>query len=57
MTMAIAVCTVVVVLAAYLCARWLDILALGARVADALGVGIRHARLIRLVIAVILTAD
>jgi ABC-type Fe3+-siderophore transport system permease subunit len=52
MTMAIAVCTVVVVLAAYLCARWLDILALGARVADALGVGIRHARLIRLVIAV-----
>lgn len=52
----VCVCAALAVAAAWLCGRWLDILPLGANVADALGVGTRRARLTLLVIAAILTA-
>ncbi|MGH8783392.1 Fe(3+)-hydroxamate ABC transporter permease FhuB [Paraburkholderia sp.] len=50
------VCAALAVVAALLCGRWLDILPLGANVANALGVGTRRARLMLLVIAAVLTA-
>lgn len=53
---AVGICTAAAVLAAYLSARWLEILPLGANVANALGVGAQRARLMLLVIAAILTA-
>jgi iron complex transport system permease protein len=53
---AVGVCTVAAVLVAYLGARWLEILPLGANVADALGVGAQRARLLLLAVAAILTA-
>jgi ABC-type Fe3+-siderophore transport system permease subunit len=53
---AVGICTAVAVLASYLGARWLDILPLGANVANALGVGAQRARLMLLVVAAILTA-
>jgi iron complex transport system permease protein len=52
----VSLCALVAVVAVLLCARWLDILPLGADVADALGVGTSRARLTLLVIAAILTA-
>jgi iron complex transport system permease protein len=53
---AVGVCTVAAVLVACLGARWLEILPLGANVADALGVGAQRARLLLLAVAAILTA-
>ncbi|AFT85337.1 Fe(3+)-hydroxamate ABC transporter permease FhuB [Paraburkholderia phenoliruptrix] len=53
---AVGACTVVAVCVAYLAARWLEILPLGANVANALGVGAQRARLMLLVLAAILTA-
>jgi iron complex transport system permease protein len=53
---AVGVCTVAAVLVAYLGARWLEILPLGANVANALGVGAQRARLLLLAVAAILTA-
>src|SRR3569623_534079 len=53
---AVGVCTVAAMLVAYLGARWLEILPLGANVADALGVGAQRARLLLLAVAAILTA-
>jgi iron complex transport system permease protein len=53
---AVGLCTVAAVLVAYLGARWLEILPLGANVADALGVGAQRARLLLLAVAAILTA-
>lgn len=50
-----AVCAVVAIGVALLCGRWLDILPLGANVADALGVNSRRARLVLLVVASVLT--
>jgi ferric hydroxamate transport system permease protein len=53
---AVGACTVVAVVVAYLGARWLEILPLGANVANALGVGAQRARLMLLALAAILTA-
>ncbi|WP_433695098.1 Fe(3+)-hydroxamate ABC transporter permease FhuB [Paraburkholderia phenoliruptrix] len=53
---AVGASTVVAVCVAYLAARWLEILPLGANVANALGVGAQRARLMLLVLAAILTA-
>ncbi|CAN7385141.1 Fe(3+)-hydroxamate ABC transporter permease FhuB [Paraburkholderia sp. DD10] len=53
---AVALCTVAAVFVAGLGARWLEILPLGANVANALGVGAKRARLMLLVVAAILTA-
>jgi ferric hydroxamate transport system permease protein len=52
----VALCACAGVLVAYLCTRWLDMLPLGAEVADALGVGSRRARLVLLVTAASMTA-
>jgi ferric hydroxamate transport system permease protein len=54
--LAVTTCAVASVVAALLCGRWLDILPLGANVADALGVGTSRARLTLLLIAAVLTA-
>ncbi|MFM0694739.1 Fe(3+)-hydroxamate ABC transporter permease FhuB [Paraburkholderia graminis] len=53
---AVGACTIVAVVVAYLGARWLEILPLGANVANALGVGAQRARLMLLALAAILTA-
>jgi iron complex transport system permease protein len=53
---AVGVCTVAAVLVAYPGARWLEILPLGANVANALGVGAQRARLLLLAVAAMLTA-
>jgi len=53
---AVSVCAVLAVVIAYLGARWLEILPLGANVANALGVGAQRARLTLLVVAAVLTA-
>ncbi|WP_027213252.1 Fe(3+)-hydroxamate ABC transporter permease FhuB [Burkholderia sp. WSM2232] len=53
---AVSVCAVLAVIIAYLGARWLEILPLGANVANALGVGAQRARLTLLVVAAVLTA-
>jgi ferric hydroxamate transport system permease protein len=53
---AVSGCAIAAVSAAFLYARWLDILPLGANVADALGVGSRRARLVLLVVSAVLTA-
>lgn len=53
---ATALCAVVTAVAAMLCRRWLDILPLGAGVADALGVDDRRARFTLLLLAAVSTA-
>ncbi|QYD71101.1 Fe(3+)-hydroxamate ABC transporter permease FhuB [Paraburkholderia edwinii] len=56
MATVVALCTCAGVLVAYLCSRWLDMLPLGADVADALGVSSKRARLVLLVAAASMTA-